>query len=118
VHPAFQPAAYVARRVTFDGDRVRLALLDAPIWQEGDDHTCLAGLERPDGVRAVDAIAQAVDPRASFRSVAPAGDERVAFEGAVDPDTAPAREQPEVTLARFSGGSTFTFHRSKPTTLA
>ena len=118
VHPVFQPASYVARRISLDGDRVRLALLDAPIWDEGDDLTWLAGLEGPEGLRALDAIAQAVAPQASFQIVRPAGDERIAFEAAVDPSAPPVREQPEVTLARFSGGSTFTFHRMKPTTTA
>ncbi|OWY59470.1 hypothetical protein B7486_74395, partial [cyanobacterium TDX16] len=56
-----------------------------------------------------------VDPRASFRPVDAAADERFAYEARVDPDAEPAKEQPELTLARFSGGAAFTFHRMKPT---
>lgn len=117
VHPVLHPAAYVRRRVERRGATVRLALLDAPIWHEGDDHTWLAGLEAPDeaGLRALDSLARPVEPRASFHVARPAADELFAYEATVDPDASPAAEQPEATLARFSGGSTFTFHRMKPT---
>lgn len=116
VHPTFHPAAYVGRRIEVHGDRLRFALLDAPIWREGDDKTWLAGLGGPDGDRALDAIAQAVDPRARFVPVDTAEDERFAYECTVDATREPADEQPELTLARFSGGAAFTFHRMKPTT--
>jgi hypothetical protein len=119
VHPTFQPATYVGRRIEVEGagadQRLRFALLDAPIWQEGDELTWLAGLGGPIGDRALDAVAQVVDPRASFRPVDAAPDEHCAYEATVDPDAEPASEQPELTLARFSGGAAFTFHRMKPT---
>jgi hypothetical protein len=115
VHPTFHPATYVGRRIELDGDHLRFALLDAPIWHEGDEMTWLAGLGGPHGDRALDAIAQAVDPKASFRPTDAAGDERFAYEATVDPAAEPAKEQSELTLARFSGGAAFTFHRMKPT---
>jgi hypothetical protein len=116
VHPTFHPATYVERTVELtDEHRVRFALLDSPIFHEADDLTWVAGMASPEGDRAVAALAQAVDPRATAQAATPSGEERLAWDVLVDPAAAAAREQPEVTLARFSGGSTFTFHRFAPT---
>jgi hypothetical protein len=110
LHPSFQPPGYVDGRVTVvDDRRVRLAFGPGEIFEEGDDHTWLAGLGA-DADRAVDAIARTLDPRGSARAVATEGDERFAYELTVDDDAEPRLEEPETALARFSSAATFQFH--------
>jgi hypothetical protein len=110
LHPSLQPAGYVDARIAIvDDHTVRLAFGPADIFEEGDDHTWLAGLGGA-GDRAVDALARALDPRYSARAVPTAGDERFAYELTLDPAAEPRREEPETALARFSSAATFEFH--------
>src|SRR4051812_43292838 len=56
LHPSLQPPGYVDARVTVVDDRtVRLEVGPGQIFEEGDDHTWLAGLGA-DGDRAIDAL--------------------------------------------------------------
>ena len=109
LHPSFQPPGYVDTRIeVVDGRTVRLAFLPAAIFDEGDDHTWLAGLGGA-ADRAIDALARGIDARAAATPVEPRGDERFAYELTLDPDAPRRREEPETALARFSGAATFVF---------
>lgn len=110
LHPTFQPAAYVTRRVEVaDAASVRFALAPSPIFDEADNLTWLAALTS-EADRSIGALARAINPRARAAMVETRADELVAYEIAID-DTADAiREEPETALARFSGAATFEFH--------
>jgi len=114
VHPMFWPHTYVKTSVAvLDDDRVRFALLPCPALDEDDDYTWFAQLGG-DGDRALDAIVQAVNPRAVCHAVATAGAERLAFEAVIERDAEPAREAPEIGLAKFSSGASFVFTPRRP----
>jgi hypothetical protein len=112
-HPAFHPREYVDFTVERRGDLVRLALRPCLAFEEGDERSWFA-LLGTDPHPAFDAIAHAVDKRAGTRATTPAADERFAWEVFVDPDAAPAKEAPEVSLTRVSTGADFTFARRRP----
>ena len=106
---AFHPPEYVDARVEVVDDRtVRLAFGPSDVFEEGDDHTWLAGLGGA-GDRAIDALARVLDPHGSARPVATRGDERFAYELTVDEDAEPRLEEPETALARFSTAANFQF---------
>jgi hypothetical protein len=110
LHPSFHPPEYVDSRIEIVDDRtVRLAFGPSDVFEEGDDHTWLAGLGGT-GDRAIDALARVLDPRGSARAVPARGDERFAYDLTVDPDAAPRLEEPETALARFSTAANFQFH--------
>ncbi|MEU0484034.1 hypothetical protein ABZ260_33230 [Streptosporangium sp. NPDC006013] len=111
LHPTFQPGSYVGLDVEVTGPlRVRFGFTDSPIFREADPLTWLAELGG-DGDRALDAVVQAVNPRARCVPVPAREGERHAYEAVIDPGAEPAREEPEVRLARLSGGAGFAFHR-------
>jgi hypothetical protein len=113
-HPVFWPRTYVDLRVeVLDDRRVRFALGPSPVLEEADGFTWFSQLGGA-GDRALDAIVQAVDPRAACHAVATAGDERFAYEAVIDPDAAPAKEAPEIALAKISGGAAFVFTPRRP----
>ena len=69
-----------------DDRTVRLAFGPSTIFEEGDDHTWLAGLGG-DGDRAIDALARGARPAGLGASrCRPSGDERFAYELTVDDD--------------------------------
>ena len=102
VHPAFLPSAYVTRRVTVDGDVVRLALEDCAALDEVGGWSWTALLREDHS--PLQAIVQAVDPRTT---VVRTGE--LAWDIATDPSAPPAEEPSSVTLTRFSTGADFTF---------
>ncbi len=71
VHPVFFPRTYVDIAVDVEtADRVRFAIRDSPVFAEADEYhwfTQLGGA----GDRALDAIVQAVNPRASVTATTP-----------------------------------------------
>jgi hypothetical protein len=114
LHPMFFPRTYVGISVEPDGDeRVRFAVLDAPVFAEADDHHWFAQLGG-EGDRALDAIVRAVNPRASVQAASPRPGERFAYDVVIDPDAAPAAEAPEIGLARISTGATVEFTPRRP----
>jgi hypothetical protein len=114
VHPVFFPRTYVDLSVeVVDDDRVRFAIGPCPVLDEGDALTWFAQLGAS-ADRALDAIVQAVNPRASCRSVPLHGSERFAYEAVIDPTAMPAREAPEIGLAKISTGATVTFTPRRP----
>src|SRR5947209_4341179 len=114
VHPMFWPRTYVDTSVVvLDDDRVRFAFRDSAVFEESDGYTWFAQLGG-DGDRALDAIVQAVNPQASCHPVAVNGDERLAYEAVIDESAKPAREAPEIGLAKFSSGASFVFTPRRP----
>lgn len=114
LHPMFWPRTYVDLRVELvDDTRVRFALGPCPVLDEADGFTWFSQLGGA-GDRALDAIVQAVDRRASCHPVTTRDDERFAYEAVIDPDAKPAREAPEIALAKISGGATFVFTPRRP----
>jgi hypothetical protein len=114
IHPIFHPRAYVDLRVeVIDDARVRLAFGACPALDEDDGFTWFAQLGG-DADRALDAIVQAVDPRASCHAVATRADERLAYEAVIDPAAPPAPEAPEIALGKISTGATVVFTPRRP----
>jgi hypothetical protein len=108
LHPALRPRSYVGWRVDADAGAVVVALEDCEGLREGDDMAWPALLAAHEGAHpALNAIAQAVDPRAQVERAA----ER-AWRITIDPDAAPAKEPAEVTLTRVSNGADFVFRRN------
>ncbi len=114
LHPMFFPRTYVDLSVVVtDDDRVRFAIGPCAALDEGDGLTWFAHLG--DGAdRALDAIVQAINPRAACHAVATTGTERYAYEAVIDPAAMPAREAPEIALAKISTGATVTFTPRRP----
>jgi hypothetical protein len=114
LHPMFWPRTYVDLRVEVPDDaRVRFAFGPSAAFDEADGFTWLSQLGGA-GDRALDAIVQAVDPRARCNAVATRADERFAYEAVIDAYAAPATEAPEIALAKISGGATFVFTPRRP----
>jgi hypothetical protein len=114
LHPSFQPRTYVDVAIEVEGDdRLRFAVLDSPVFTEGDDRHWFAQLGGA-GDRALDAIVQAVNPRASVSAVAPRAGERFAYDVVIDPTATPAVEAPEIGLAKISTGASVTFTPRRP----
>ena len=109
LHPVFHPRAYVAPSIEVIDERtVRFALADAPCFHERDGLSWFSSF-RDEPHPALDAIAQAVNPRAASTAVTPRAGERVAWNISIDPGAEPARPSPSVELARISTGATVTF---------
>lgn len=114
LHPTFYPRTYVDIAVELVAeDRVRFAILDSPVFAEADDYHWFAQLGGASD-RALDAIVQAVNPRASVLSTATRAGERFAYDVVIDPNATPAREAPEIGLAKISTGATVEFSPRRP----
>jgi len=108
-HPAFQPRTYVAPAIdVLDAHTVRFALGDAPCFHERDGLSWFSTMTNGPST-ALDAIAQAINPRASTAPTSTHTNERYAWLVAIDPDARPAPPSPSVELARVSTGATVTF---------
>jgi hypothetical protein len=114
LHPMFHPRTYVDLSVeVLDSQRVRVAIGPCAALEEDDDFTWLAQLGGASD-RALDAIVQAIDPRAACHAVATRGDERLAYEAVIDPSAEPAAEAPEIALGKISTGATVVFTPRRP----
>jgi hypothetical protein len=114
LHPMFWPRTYVDLRVeVIDEEHLRFALGDSPVFEEADGFTWFSQLGGASD-RGLDAIVQAVNPRASCRPTATREDESFAYDVTIDPDAAPAKEAPEIALAKISGGAAFVFTPRRP----
>ncbi len=113
LHPCFHPRDYVDLRVSLEDGGVRIAFGACPAFEEGDAYSWFAHLDASPHP-ALDAIARAVNPRASCRGSAARGDERLAFRVEIDPDAEPYPQAEEVRLAKFSGGARLVFQRRRP----
>jgi hypothetical protein len=114
LHPVFYPRTYVdlAVEVVAD-DRVRFAILESPVFDEADGYTWFTQLGGASD-RALDAIVQAVNPRACVVPTAVRAGERFAYDVVIDPNATPAREAPEIGLAKISTGATVEFSPRRP----
>jgi len=103
LHPAFHPRAYVDVRVEHGDD---LVVHLGPCEGLAEPSGCSWPAFLAQDHRALEAIVQAVEPRARCRQV-PASGEEHAWQVVIG-DT-PAPEPREVTLTRFSTGADFVF---------
>jgi hypothetical protein len=109
LHPVFHPRTYVTPSIEVIDDRtVRFALRDGPCFRERDGLSWFASL-RAEPHPALDAIAQAINPRAFGTSDPPRADERLAWRITIDPSAEPARPSPSLALAGISTGATVKF---------
>ena len=109
LHPVFQPRTYVTPTIeVLDDQTVRFALHDAPCFHERDGLSWLATMEAAPSP-ALDAIARAVNPRASSTPDATRNGEHLAWRITIDPNAAPAPPSPSVEVASISTGATVTF---------
>ena len=114
LHPSFYPRTYVDIAVEVVAeDQVRFAILDSPVFDETDDYHWFAQLGGASD-RALEAIVQAANPRASVASTATGTGERFAYDVVIDPNATPAREAPEIGLAKISTGATVEFSPRRP----
>ena len=91
-----------------DAERGRFWFEDGDAFDEGDGHSwfaLLAAAPHP----ALDAMVQAVNPRARCVPVSPPDGARLAWEVVVDAAADPAPEPPEVGLVASSGTARFVF---------
>ena len=97
-----------------DDDRVRFAILDSPVFAEGDDYHWFAQLGGAGdrGARRDRAGGEPAGERR--RDVAAGAGERFAYEAVIDPNATPAREAPEIGLAKISTGATVEFSPRRP----
>lgn len=106
LHPLFNPAAYVA--ADFEPNRVHLHRSPA------HDDDAWPALVSPDVVAPLQAIASAVDPRLHVDISGTPTD----WTALITETSTAAKEYPEVSVAKVSGGSSFVFQprRSLPLT--
>jgi hypothetical protein len=113
LHPAFPPDYARLGFELLDESRGRFWVEDCDALREEDARSWFALLdEKPNP--ALDAMVQAVNPRARCVPVKPPGRARLAWEVVVEPTVEPAPEPPEVAIVRFSGASRFEFARRRP----
>ena len=107
LHPLFNPIGYIQAEMAED----TVAVHHSPAHDDG----AWISLCSPESVHPLQAIATAVDPYIQVRVDGTAADWTVEL---VENDSA-AEELPEVSVAKFSGGSTFQFQprRSLPLTV-
>lgn len=107
-HPAFLPE-YLRVGVSVTSPTAgRLWFEDCAGLTEGDAYSWYAqlGAEAPP---ALDAMLQAINPRAACRLVPASGRERWACELRIDPTAAPAAIAPATNMVRATGTAAFTF---------
>jgi hypothetical protein len=108
LHPAFVPTYACIGLARTDAGRGRLWIEECDALREGDPYSWYALLD--DGPQpALDAMVQAVNPRARCLPTAPAGGERLAWEVVLDPAAAPAPTPPEAAMVAASTTAAFTF---------
>jgi hypothetical protein len=108
LHPAFVPGYTDVRVARVASDRVRLVVHDCEALREGDAFSWLAMLDA-DPHPALDAMVQAIDPRARCVAVAPTDGARFAWDVVTEADAAPAPERPEVAMVAATGTARFRF---------
>jgi hypothetical protein len=114
LHPVLWPRTYVDTTVeVLDDLRVRFAIRPCVALEENDPFTWFATLG-PEAHPALDALVQAVNPRAACRPAPPAAGEWLAWEAVIDPEAEPAREADEVALGKISTGATVIFTPRRP----
>jgi hypothetical protein len=108
LHPMFAPRTYVALSVEVADDSARLTFSDCPAAHENDDHTWFTGLGGPTDT-ALRHVVAAFHPQARLTAVAPRAGELHAYELVLDLAADPAKEAPELSIAKISSGARFRF---------
>jgi hypothetical protein len=109
LHPAF-PRGYVAIGFALDGpERGAFWIGDCDAFREDEPRSWFT-LLRDAPHRGLDAMVQAVNPRARCVPIPPPAGARLAWEIVVDPTRQPA-PPPEVAITRISGAAHFAFKR-------
>src|SRR5262249_56766370 len=112
LHPAFLPG-YSGIRVSVEGKRLRIGLEDCEALCEDDRYAWSALLDR--AVHPVlDAMVQAVNPRARCLPAAPTGAERLAWNVVIDGAVAPAETPPEVAMVAGASTARVAFRSEVP----
>lgn len=106
-HPLLHPVRLTGFRVE-GSDPLRISVDGGHLAQHPDSFSVLNLLDRH-GPGPLMAVAAAVDRRAAVRADQVQAGESRAWTIEVDPNRDPAPEPPELALARFSTGATFTF---------
>jgi hypothetical protein len=101
-----------ARSVAHDGAAVKLAFAPESADLLDPEHPGWLGLAARGELRAVEAAAQAVDPRARLAAATTAGG-RLEIELRIDPSAAPAEAPPAAGLMRFSTATAWEFDLSR-----
>ena len=108
LHPAFMPVYAPLEVTTGSTDRGRLALADCEALHENDAYGWYAILG--DGAEpALDAMVQAVNPRARCEPATPRGPERFAWDIVVDRAAKPATPPREVQMVAGANTASFAF---------
>ena len=109
LHPAFPPREYAHTGFdVLDDRRGRFWIADCDALAEEEPYGWLP-LLGPGPHPALDAMVEAVNPRARCLPTTPPTGARQAWEVVVDPAATPAAERPEVALTRLSGAAAFRF---------
>jgi hypothetical protein len=108
LHPAFRPRAYVDLEIG-GGDELVVTIGRCDALEEGDGLTWPALLVAGHSDAAFEALAQAVEPRATCRRVEAPGRAKASWRIVVDRNAEPAAPPKDVALASFSTGATFEF---------
>jgi hypothetical protein len=108
LHPAFVPGYATVRVDSATDGRARLSVEDGDAFREGDPYSWYALLGSAPHP-ALDAMVQAVNPRARCVPAAPAGGERLAWDVIVDAASPPAPPPPEAAMVAASTTAAFAF---------
>src|SRR5262245_8886705 len=112
LHPAFVPGYFPLVVEPPDRDRIRLRFPDAAAFDEGDAHGW-AALVTPAPHAALDALVQAVNPRARVLPATADGGTRFAFDVVLDANAAPAPVPNEASMVHATNTANFSFaHRA------
>jgi hypothetical protein len=112
LHPAMIPG-YGGLGVSASGARGRLWLEDCEALREGDGHSwsaLLGGDQHP----GLDAMVQAVNPRARCIPATPAAGERLAWDIVVDAGVASAEPPVEIAMVASTNTARFVFESTEP----
>jgi hypothetical protein len=113
LHPSFVPTYTDVRIERTAEQRGRLVLGDCDAFHEGDAYgwfATLADAAHP----ALDAMVEAVNPRARCVPATPPAGARIAWDVIVDPTAAPASPRPETAMVAASGTASFVFRSATP----
>jgi hypothetical protein len=108
LHPVFVPEYLRYRLAMSSRDRLRLGIADCAALHEADANSWY-GLLAAAPAPALDAMVQAINPRARCVAVPPRGEERFAWEVLIDPAAASAAVPPAVAMVRATGTAQFVF---------
>jgi len=108
LHPALRPRVYTGARIERSSDEVVLEIGSCEGLSEGDDLSWPA-LLAGGHTEALDALVQAVDPRARCRPIEPTHQALAAWTIVIEEKAAPASVPEEVAVTAFSTGAGFSF---------